>query len=100
MHRRQFIQSGVAVLVTTLFFPPRNATGEHNTAPGVVYYNVTVCTADMRHTDATAVAVQNGTFIAVGTEASMQSYLDQGWRKTDLRGQRLIIGISDDRTQK
>ncbi|PSL31030.1 amidohydrolase [Chitinophaga ginsengisoli] len=64
-----------------------------------VLYNGKIHTADENHPSATAVAIKDGKFIAVGDDASLlNAYGQSDVTKIDLKGKRVIPGLIDSHT--
>lgn len=72
---------------------PAAVTGDSNGT--TVYVNAKVYTAD-KEAEATAFAVADGKFVAVGGEAAVKPFLDRGAVKVDLGGRFVVPGIGDD----
>ena len=53
---------------------------------------------DPERPEATALAVRDGQFVAVGTEAKMQGRIGPFTQVIDARGQRVIPGLNDSHT--
>ena len=65
----------------------------------MILYNGKIHTADESHPSATAVAIKDGKFIAVGDDASLLNAYGQGdVTKIDLKGKRVIPGLIDSHT--
>jgi predicted amidohydrolase YtcJ len=65
------------------------------TASDTIIVNAKVTTLDRENPVATAVAIQNGTFLAVGSEADVRAAAAPGAQVIDARGRRLIPGLID-----
>ncbi len=61
----------------------------------IVFINGVILTVDHSNTVAQAVAVENGTIVAVGSNEDVQSYIDAGVGVVDLIGKTLIPGFID-----
>jgi predicted amidohydrolase YtcJ len=65
------------------------------TAADAVYTNAKVLTVDSGFSTAEAFAVTGGKFVAVGTKADIQRYVDVNTQVIDLKGRTVIPGLSD-----
>jgi predicted amidohydrolase YtcJ len=61
----------------------------------LVVTNATVITMDTQRSQATAFAVQDGVFVAVGTDAEMAAYRGAQTRVIDAQGHTIIPGLND-----
>ena len=66
-----------------------------STAPDLVLYNGRIRTLDASNPMATAAAVRNGEFVAVGDEALIRALADARTRLIDLRGRVALPGLID-----
>jgi len=66
--------------------------------PDVIYYNGRIATLDPARPDASAVAVKDGRFEAVGGSADMLALVGSGTRAIDLEGRRVVPGLIDAHT--
>jgi predicted amidohydrolase YtcJ len=64
----------------------------------LIVTNAKVITVDAQRPQATAFAVQDGTFIAVGTDAEMAAHRGAQTRVIDARGHTVIPGLNDSHT--
>ena len=64
-------------------------------APDLVLYNGRMRTLDVRNPLATAVAVGNGKFVAVGDDAQVRGLADARTRLIDLQGRPVLPGLID-----
>ncbi|AOF94653.1 amidohydrolase [Sphingobium sp. RAC03] len=65
------------------------------TASDTIIVNAKVTTLDRENPVATAVAIRNGTFLAVGSEPEVRAAAAPGAQVIDARGRRLIPGLID-----
>lgn len=81
----------ILLLGCTLWFGWRQL---HPTpAPLQVWLNGTIITADDDNSLASAIAIEAGEILAVGSEADMQSWLEQGAERVDLQGKTVLPGF-------
>ena len=67
----------------------------HVSHPDLVLYNGRFTTLDPSHPGASAVAVTNGRFIAVGEDQDVLALAGAGTRRIDLQGKRVLPGLID-----
>lgn len=82
---KQLVALGLGFLVAAQVFA----------APDLILHNADVFTADARHPHAEAFAVENGRYIAVGTNAAIRALAVPSTRLIDAGGRRVIPGIID-----
>ena len=73
--------------------PPRHGTGEP--APDFIVVNAKVATLDDAKPYATAFAVRDGKFVAVGDDAGVSALRGEGTRLIDALGRTVIPGLND-----
>src|SRR6185503_3190148 len=61
----------------------------------IIFHNGKFSTLDARRPHASAVAVQAGKFLAVGSDAEVLAFRSDGTRLIDLRGRSVIPGLND-----
>jgi len=61
----------------------------------LILYNGRIHTVDAQNPTATAVAIQDGKFIAVGDDATIMQLADEATTRIDLQGKRAIPGLND-----
>ncbi|WP_286752977.1 MULTISPECIES: amidohydrolase [Sphingobacterium] len=61
----------------------------------LILYNAKVTHFDRAQTAITAVAIQDGKFIAVGTDKDVLKFAEQRTKLIDLKGKRVVPGIND-----
>src|SRR5881409_3620439 len=64
-------------------------------APDLILHNGLVTTLDRSNPSATAVAIRDGKFLRVGTEADVMPLAGPGTRVIDLEGRRVLPGLID-----
>src|SRR5437763_3380465 len=66
-----------------------------STSTDLILHNGTVTTLDRSSPSATAVAIRDGKFLRVGTEADVLPLAGKGTRVIDLKGRRVLPGLID-----
>lgn len=101
MTRRDFIKT-VAVLGTTASTPSilmscgsSSGTSKSTQTPDVIYYNAKIITLDKANTIASAVAIKDGNFIAVGGNDQIKGLAGTATRLVDLGGKTVVPGFMD-----
>jgi len=61
----------------------------------LILHNGRMATLDRQHPSATAVAIKDGRFIAVGSDQAIMAYRDSGTQVIDLQGCTVIPGLND-----
>ena len=61
----------------------------------LIFYNGRIKTLDKDFPEASAVAVRDGCFLAVGTDTWVMSLRGDGTRVVDLRGRTVVPGLND-----
>jgi predicted amidohydrolase YtcJ len=69
-----------------------------NTTPDVVFYNGRITTLDRTRPQASAVAIKDGRFVAVGTDAEVMALAGSTARRIDLKGRGVLPGLFDNHT--
>lgn len=69
-----------------------------NTTPDVIFHNGQITTLNRSQPVANAVAVKDGKFIAVGTDAEVLALAGSGTRKIDLQKRSVLPGLCDNHT--
>lgn len=88
----------VAALVTACAGPrtdTKQATQQTHQAADLVVVNAKVATMDQTRANASAFAVKDGKFVAVGSDADMDAYRGTGTPVVDAKGHTVIPGIND-----
>ncbi len=96
MHNKMFSWVTLAVFVfssfnTTAF--AQQVPAELISYPELIVHNANVLTLDAKDTVAQAVAIRDGKFLAVGTNAAMLRLAGPNTRKLDVKGQTVMPGI-------
>jgi predicted amidohydrolase YtcJ len=89
--RRDAAAGGAALGFVTLARTPAMA----QTAPDLILINGKFATLDRQKPTATAVAIRNGRFMAVGDDRDIMSMAGPEVRRIDLQGRRAIPGLID-----
>ncbi|GGF77469.1 amidohydrolase [Azorhizobium oxalatiphilum] len=66
--------------------------------PDIILHNGRVTTLDRSNPVASAIAVKDGLFLAVGTDAEVMALKGTGTRVVDLKGRRVLPGLIDNHT--
>src|SRR6266446_6136874 len=66
-----------------------------STSTDLILHNGTVTTLDRSHPSATAVAIRDGKFLRVGTEADVMPLAGAATRVIDVKGRRVLPGLID-----
>src|SRR5206468_12960141 len=66
-----------------------------STSTDLILHNGTVTTLDRSNPSATAVAIREGKFLHVGTEADVMPLASAATRVIDLKGRRVLPGLID-----
>ena len=66
-----------------------------STSTDLIFHNGTVTTLDRSNPIATAVAIRNGKFLRVGTDADVMPLAGAATRVIDLKGRRVLPGLID-----
>ena len=69
-----------------------------NPAPDVIYHNGRITTLDRARPLASAVAVKDGRFVAVGDDAEVMALAGASTRRIDLKGRGVLPGLFDNHT--
>jgi predicted amidohydrolase YtcJ len=67
-------------------------------AADTVIFNGRIATQDSRRSFATAVAIRNGRFIAVGDDSAVLDYKGSETKLIDVKGRTVVPGLSDSHT--
>lgn len=101
MTRRDFIKT-VAVLGAAASTPgillSCSSSGTSTPTPDTIYYNAKIVTLDQAGTIASAVAVKDGNFIAVGSNEQIKGMAGSATRLVDLGGKTVVPGFVDGHT--
>ncbi|QIL69071.1 amidohydrolase [Diaphorobacter sp. HDW4B] len=69
-----------------------------NTQPDIIFHNARITTLDRSNPVATAVAIKDGKFVAVGSDEEVLLLAESGTRKVDLKGRSVLPGLTDNHT--
>jgi hypothetical protein len=76
----------------------RNSNGDALMRADTVIHNAKVTTLDRTNPVASAVAIKDGKFLAVGSDKEVLALADAKTKKIDLKGRRLLPGLIDNHT--
>ncbi|MCZ4093755.1 amidohydrolase [Sinorhizobium psoraleae] len=101
--RRDFLGAASALALPSLFSPVRAAdpvsiSGDNPMSADLILHHGLVTTLDRTKPNATAVAIKDGKFLAVGQDAEVMALADQDTRVIDLKGRRALPGLIDNHT--
>lgn len=85
----------ILVAVTATLLRHASAAVEQPQPADLIITNAKVHTVDEQHPQATALAVKDGRFVAVGTDAEMAAHRGEKTRVIDARGHTIIPGLND-----
>lgn len=94
LDRRQLLAGTTAMVASTMAGPVVAASGPAD----LVLLNGRITTMDPAQPDASALAVRDGIFVAVGTDADLQAMIGPFTQVIDAKGQRVIPGLNDSHT--
>ena len=87
--------AAVLFLCATACQQPRPVPQHGADSADLIVIDAKVHTMDEQHPEATAFAVKDGTFVAVGTDAEMTAWGGPGTRVIDAHGRTIIPGLND-----
>ena len=97
LSRRAFLQMGAtgaaAGLAATI--NPSGLSAQPATGADLIVFNGRMATQDARRSFASAVAIREGRFVAVGTDADIMTYRGDTTQIIDVGGQTVIPGLND-----
>jgi predicted amidohydrolase YtcJ len=101
--RRRFLGAASALALPGLFSPARAAdpvstSGDKPMSADLILHHGLVTTLDRTNPNATAVAVKDGRFLAVGQDKDIMALAGPGTKVIDLKGKRLLPGLIDNHT--
>ncbi|MGN7738343.1 amidohydrolase family protein, partial [Ensifer sp. 22564] len=73
-------------------------TGDTSMTPDLILHNGLVTTLDRANPTASAVAIKDGKFLAVGDERTIMALAGPGTQVIDLKGKRVLPGLNDNHT--
>ena len=68
------------------------------TSPDIIFHNARITTLDRSNPVASAVAIKDGKFVAVGSDEDVLRLATGGTRKVDLKGRSVLPGLTDNHT--
>ncbi|WP_331375846.1 amidohydrolase [Sinorhizobium chiapasense] len=101
--RRGFLGAASALALPGLFSPARAAnpvsnSGDKPMSADLILHHGLVTTLDRTNPNATAVAVKDGKFLAVGGDSEIVALAGPGTKVIDLKGRRVLPGLIDNHT--
>ncbi|QLL65237.1 amidohydrolase [Sinorhizobium mexicanum] len=101
--RRGFLGAASALALPGLFSPARAANsvsnpGDKPMSADLILHHGLVTTLDRTNPNATAVAVKDGKFLAVGGDSEIMALAGPGTKVIDLKGRRVLPGLIDNHT--
>ncbi|MDK1389071.1 amidohydrolase [Sinorhizobium sp. 8-89] len=101
--RRGFLGAASALALPSLFSPARAAdpvsiSGDNPMSADLILHHGLVTTLDRTKPNATAVAIKDGKFLAVGQDAEVMALAGQDTKVIDLKGRRALPGLIDNHT--
>jgi predicted amidohydrolase YtcJ len=98
--RRAFLRFGVVGAVAGLSYAwdARNLQAQANAGADMILFNGRLATQDERRSFASAVAIKDGRFVSVGTDADVMAYRGATTQMIDVGGRTVIPGLNDSHT--
>lgn len=102
--RRTFLGAASSLAFPNLFSPAKAAdlikTGGSSMHPDTILHNGRVTTLDRGNPNATAVAIKDGLFLEVGSDAEVMALAGPDTKIIDLKGKRVLPGLIDNPDRK
>ena len=93
---RRAVLAGLGAAAATLAAQENRAEAQTiEGAADLILVNGKITTLDRQNPGATAIAIRNGRFVAVGTEANVMGHAGSGTQRVDLKGRCTIPGLID-----
>jgi predicted amidohydrolase YtcJ len=93
---RRTVLAGLGAVTVALGAQEKRAEAQiTEAAADIILFNGKISTLDRQTPDATAVAIRDGRFIAVGSDADVMRRAGAGTQRIDLKGRRVIPGLID-----
>ena len=100
--RRTFLGGASSLAFSNLFSPAKAAdpkqTGVGSMYPDLILHNGRVTTLDRSNPSATAIAIKDGLFLEVGSDAEIMALAGSDTKIVDLKGKRVLPGLIDNHT--
>ena len=100
--RRTFLGAASSLAFPNLFSPAKAAdpikSGASSMHPDTILHNGRVTTLDRGNPNATAVAIKDGLFVEVGSDAEVMALAGSETKIIDLKGKRVLPGLIDNHT--
>ena len=96
---RRTVVAGLGSFAVGFGLRPHSAEAQSmNTTPELILFNGKITTLDRQNSQADAVAMSGGRFVAVGAERDVMALAGPGTKRVDLKGRRVIPGLIDSHT--
>ena len=89
---KHYIQLTVVALIASACYQPDNSTVP---VADAVYTNASIYTIDAENSSASAMAIGDGTIVAIGDDSEVTAYIGNGTFVHDLNGRMVMPGIHD-----
>ncbi|WP_140427024.1 amidohydrolase family protein, partial [Ensifer aridi] len=100
--RRSFLGAASSLALPALFSPASAAdpqsTGDASMTPDLILHRGLITTLDRANPAASAVAIKDGRFLAVGDDRTIMGLAGPGTKVVDLKGKRVLPGLNDNHT--
>src|SRR5215468_9995701 len=97
LSRRDFLRTGAMGLAAGLAasLAPSGLSAQPTAGADLIVFNGRMATQDERRSFAAAVAIRDGRFVAVGTDADIMAYRGERTQMIDVGGRTVIPGLND-----
>ena len=92
---RRSVVNGLGALAVGLSLPESTEAQSMNTSADLILHNGRITTLDRQKPEASAAAIRDGRFLAVGTESEVMALAGPATQRIDLKGRRVIPGLID-----
>ncbi|WP_373414916.1 amidohydrolase [Ensifer aridi] len=100
--RRSFLGAASSLALPALFSPASAAdpqsTGDASMTPDLILHRGLITTLDRANPAASAVAIKDGRFLAVGDDRTIMGLAGPDTKVVDLKGKRVLPGLNDNHT--
>ncbi|EIM25996.1 amidohydrolase [Microvirga lotononidis] len=94
-HDRRTVVGGLGAMAAGLASPKGLEAQTMNAIADLILFNGRITTLDRQNPEATAAAIRDGRFVAVGSERNVMLLAGPATRRIDLKGRRVIPGLID-----